>query len=106
MTKISITIDEKKHTVRLPYPSSREAIVDDIHECPACGVKFPLDGQGQPFPPFKVKGKNARHTHDTYVSDGVALCCERYVGKLEMKVDTIFGIEEDERVLNGPWKVY
>lgn len=45
-------------------------------------------------------------SHDTYA--GTALCarCHKPVGKLRVRVSTIFGIEEDEEVLNGRCRVY
>ncbi len=45
-------------------------------------------------------------TYDTYESDGGCICCATVLGKLVVTVSTIFGIEEDERVLSGRCRVY
>jgi len=57
--------------------------------------------------PFCVAG-SGRHIggRDFYVSDAVCLECRERVGEIQVKVETIFGLEEDERMLNGPWRVY
>lgn len=54
----------------------------------------------------KIVGSNPRAPeHDTYESD--AHCaCGKPVGKIRVRVSTIFGIEEDERVLYGRCRVY
>jgi hypothetical protein len=63
--------------------------------CPACGVE-----------PFGVVGKNMHHTFDTYIADGHCTACKAHVGELRVKVNTLFGIDEDEAVLNGRCRVY
>lgn len=45
-------------------------------------------------------------SHDTYRADAVCCGCDAPAGVLRVKVSTIFGIEEDERVLNGRCRVY
>jgi len=65
-------------------------------ECPTCGESS-----------FKVRGTGKRiGAHDEWHADGFAICCDEHVGTLVVKVDTIFGIEEDEAVLNGRARVY
>ena len=63
--------------------------------------------------PFRIGGKGkhiaaGNEGHNTYVAR--AECanpeCNREVGVLAAKVSTIFGLEEDERVTAGPWRVY
>lgn len=57
--------------------------------------------------PFKVRGKGiSSNDRDAYYADGHCVACDNFVGTIRAKVDTLFGIEEDERVLAGPWKVY
>lgn len=67
-------------------------------ECPACGAPAP----------FKVAGKERRvASHDTYVADAHAVCCKKHVGTLRVKVETLFGVAEDEAVLtHGRARVY
>jgi hypothetical protein len=45
------------------------------------------------------------HDHDTYYARAVARCCGAAL-RMETRVDTIFGIDEDERVLRGRPRVY
>lgn len=103
--KITLTIDDVVYQARLPYEEAAFVLVDDIEKCPFCehkngevlGVKMK----------FKVHGRHKRiESHDTYASDAHALCCGKQVGTLRVKMNTVFGVEEDERVLSGPWKVY
>lgn len=57
--------------------------------------------------PLLARGTGIRsHDHDTYYADAVALCCGKPIGRMSTTVSTIFGIEEDERVLNGRARVY
>ncbi len=77
----------------LPYDGCYHVTVDE--PCPSCEHESPL----------KLRGRGEYHSHDTYHATAVALCCGVAVGKLEVKVNTLFGIEEDRAVLNGPWKV-
>jgi hypothetical protein len=54
-----------------------------------------------------IAGKGKRiATRDTYEADAFCVGCGEQVGVLRAKVETIFGLEEDEAVLNGRWKVY
>ena len=65
--------------------------------CPRCLAK-----------PFKVSGKNMRIADDdrSYISDAHCVSCGKYVGSLITVVNTIFGIREDQAVLNGRCRVY
>jgi len=108
--KITIVLDNgTRHKARLPYEGAHH-IELRIAKCPhGCGaICDALDATGAAMPPFiKVAGSGIKHTsRDTYFADAIALCCRRKIGTIETQVDTVFGIEEDERVLNGPWRVY
>jgi hypothetical protein len=47
------------------------------------------------------------HDHDTYRAPAHCCSCGVHVGTITVKVSTIFGIEEDDRVLNhGRCRVY
>ena len=65
--------------------------------CPHCKAAAPM----------AVRGGGIRETtHDTYIADARCVQCGEPMGTLRAKVDTIFGIEEDERVLNSGCRVY
>jgi hypothetical protein len=67
-------------------------------ECPGCGVT-----------PFHVQGGGCVRQPDSYQADGRSLyrangrsvCCGDAVGYIFAVADTLFGLEEDERVLEG-----
>ena len=57
--------------------------------------------------PLVVRGQGInRHDHDTYYADAVCVGCGEAAGELQTKISTVFGIEEDERVLFGRCRVY
>jgi hypothetical protein len=68
-----------------------------IAACPSCGAA-----------PCEVQGTGiTHHNYDTYFAPAVARCCGNGIGTIEAKVDTFFGIEEDEAVLrHGRARVY
>ncbi len=78
-----------------PYHNADHLIVDGA--CPLCGAD-----------PFPVIGKidEQTHTHDTTTAPALSRCCGQRVGKMVVKFSTIFGIEEDNVVLNGRCRVY
>jgi len=100
--KITLVIGDARHNAELPYDGATHVTcnADCPHGCirpSELGLKLRM----------KVRGNGIqRRTHDTYFARAVALCCDKEIGTLETRVDTIFGIEEDERVTSGPWRVY
>ena len=54
----------------------------------------------------RVSGSEMRRGHDEYVAVARCYGCKAFCGTLYAKVDTIFGIEEDDAVLNGRARVY
>ncbi len=94
--KITIVLDDgTRHKANRPHSESTYVTIP--HACPACAKAAPV----------RISGTGIEHTsRDTYFAGAVALCCKKWIGTIETKVDTMFGIEEDERVTNGPWKVY
>lgn len=80
---------------RVPFPGADHVVVEGA--CPACGAV--------PFHAAGIKGTVARG-HDTYTANAGCLVCGIPSGQLVARVDTIFGIEEDERVLMGRCRVY
>jgi len=53
-----------------------------------------------------VRGGEVTIGHDTYTAPCQCCDCDEIIGTLVVKVSTIFGIEEDARVLNGRYRVY
>lgn len=82
----------KRHAVRVAENGEFVTLTN----CPECG-------SGEPT----IRGTGiTHHDHDTYYARAVARCCGSSFG-METKVDTIFGIEEDEAVLlRGRARVY
>jgi hypothetical protein len=82
----------RPHTSECVYPTAEGT-------CPGCGVS-----------PFWLCGNYARpnpnRPYDELRSGGKCVKCGDSVGWVYTRVDTIFGIEEDRRVLAGRWKVY
>lgn len=92
--KITVEIDGVTH--KAPIPGDRPHLELDM-ACPRCAAPAPL----------RVAGKG-RHieSHDTYAADGFALCCRAPIGTIRTVVETLFGLEEDEAVLEGRPRVY
>lgn len=59
-----------------------------------------IDGAAQ------VRGDQPTTNYDTYTSIARCVGCGVVLGTLEVKVDTVFGIEEDLRVCGSGIKVY
>lgn len=79
---------------KLPYPTAQH--VDVSGACPKCDAS-----------PWRAQGAGDRQRgHDTIDERCRCLECGAIVGRIVVTVDTIFGIEEDERVLNGRCRVY
>ena len=83
-------------TVRSVEPQDSGDRAHATGACPRCGAE-----------PFAIAGRGRRiEGHDTYVAYGHCLACREYVGQIRARVSTIFGVEEDERVLGGRCRVY
>lgn len=96
MTKIWLeTRDDKPRKLALTtaYPGAVTATCEEA--CP-CGSSA-IVGDGLTRVPAE---------RDEYISKGFCAGCRSRRGTIHAKVDTLFGIEEDERVLGGPWRVY
>ena len=58
---------------------------------------------------MRIQGRGPRIAADdrAYVAEAYTECCNRHVGTMRYEPDTIFGIREDEAVLNnGRARVY
>lgn len=99
--KITVNINAGRYNANVPFEGADHVVVGGVDKCPSCGRECEKET------PFKVRGTgNHPIDHDTFSANAVALCCGAWVGTIRVKVDTIFGIEEDRRVLNGRCRVY
>jgi hypothetical protein len=90
--KIAVRVDDEERSCSLP---ENERWIDVNGCCPACKAKE-----------LRVIGEKARQEigHDTVTAP--ALCCGAKIGTVHVTLSTIFGLEEDERVLHGRPRVY
>ena len=63
--------------------------------CGACGKDLEVVGKGISIGGF-----------DYYRASGFCKECRAPVGEIRAYMDTLFGVEEDDRVLNGRCRVY
>ena len=93
--KVGLRVDER---TLVAQSTDSQAATFDV-PCPHCGVR-PLRARG--------RGIHAREhaAYVAYVADADCVVCSKPVGVLRVEVSTIFGIDEDERVLNGRCRVY
>lgn len=92
--RIILTIAEKNHVMRVPYPDAPFVVSNDDLRCPHCDTEI------------KARMPHPTIEFDTYRGDAVCAGCDRKIGHMTAKVSTIFGIEEDRRVLEGHCRVY
>ena len=72
-------------------------------------VRFPVPcpGCSPRAEEIRVRGTGiSRRTHDACIAAAVCASCGGKMGEIVARVDTIFGLEEDERVLRGRPRVY
>jgi hypothetical protein len=94
--KIFLIIDGKRFKVTEPFAGSAHAIVEN-EACPHCKVT-----------PFRIAGSGKQITTDdrAYEAEGFCLDCLKHVGTIRAEPSTLFGLHEDEAVLNGRCRVY
>ncbi len=95
MSVKAITLTVQQDDVRKVESRGDAALAEGA--CPKCkATPFMIAGGGQ-----RIEG------HDTYAADGACLSCRKPIGVIRAKVSTLFGLEEDERVLyHGRARVY
>jgi hypothetical protein len=108
IVEITVEIDGTRHPAKCPYVDAEFVIVEGVccpHETEA-EKKLPEDKRthGELFCVFGT-AKHAEE-HDTWAARAYCRACKQSVGTIRVKIKTIFGVEEDERVLNGRWRVY
>lgn len=87
--------DGNEYEAKIPFVNCAYVVVPlGESQCPKCNA-------------IKVRGGGkSRESDDTWRADAYCLECREPRGMLRVRVDTLFGIEEDERVLNGRCRVY
>ena len=86
----------KVQELKLPFPEADAAVVQPPAPCPHCGAEE-----------MKVQGTGKHiESQDTYASNAITTCCSKHVGTIRAKVNTLFGIEEDERVFSMGVRIY
>jgi hypothetical protein len=94
---VRITCEVNGKVLSCCAPHAACAHVEADVDCHGCERKGPLEIVGT---------GNVVRGFDTYTTQAKTLCCGAVLGELRVTVSTIFGIEEDERVLNGRARVY
>lgn len=96
--KITLTLNNGDvRSAKRPYENADHAVASGA--CPGCKAEpFKVAGCGKSIDPDR--------RHDTYRADAVCIACSGHVGILRVKVDTLFGIEEDERVASMGIRIY
>jgi hypothetical protein len=96
--KVHVQIGEVRRSASLPHEGANHVRVDG--PCPACGA----EDAGA----FACLGQKSEQVigHDTIEAPALALCCGATVGRLVVKLGTLFGVEEDRAVLHGRARVY
>ncbi len=94
--KITLRLDDSSiRPVHVPHDGADHAIADGA--CPSCKAS-----------PFRVQGSGNHVAADdrAYEAHGQCLTCSAWVGTIRAEVSTIFGIREDQAVLQGRPRVY
>jgi hypothetical protein len=95
--RITVQIGDVRHTATKPHEEAEYCVVDIA--CPHCKVTpLKVSGHGKSIDP------DARH--DTWRADGSSVCCNVQIGTIRVKVSTLFGIEEDQRVYSMGIRIY
>ncbi len=95
MKILLIVKDGPRRKCVLPYTGCKH--VDVEGSCPACLRSDFIVAGGDPHPSADDRA---------WECDACCLACKVLVGTLRVEPSTIFGVTEDERVLNGRVRVY
>lgn len=92
---VTVVLEGRRLATYPPAPGAPHVALR-AEQCPACGREgCAARGLGV-----------ARHDRDTYYAPGQLVCCGAAV-EIQARVDTLFGIEEDEAILvHGRARVY
>lgn len=92
--KVTFKMGDKSYKIKKGDFPSLTAAIDNVI-CPHCQEPLEVQGTGK-----RISG------YDTYTADAVCVKCQRLVGELVAKVNTLFGLEEDNRVFSMGVKIY
>ena len=94
--KITIVTKGGTFKARLPYKGADSVFVSrEAHDCPETGGDE-----------ISVYGGTTHNDHDTHYAKCYCRVCGESVGQIQVKVKTLFGIDEDRAVLQGRPRVY
>lgn len=94
--KIAIHIEGETEPREASLPDRSSSFVVASGACPLCR-----------HAPLHASGSGEQVTgHDTITSACVCRTCDKRIGSIVVTMDSLFGIEEDRRVLNGRCRVY
>lgn len=88
-----VTLTDREGQVHDLEPTEGGQFAEAPEPC-ACGSRL-VGGTGREV-----------ESHGTYRARGLCAGCREPRGVIRAQVETVFGLEEDERVLAGPWRVY
>jgi hypothetical protein len=101
--KHTLTLNDGTKRKITPHANGERASATGA--CPVCGAVAPPGGDSFPVA-GTGKSIDPDNRHDTYRADAVCLLCDAHVGVIRAKVDTLFGIEEDEAVMRLGVRIY
>ena len=84
--------DGRRLLCHQPYPRADYVLTERSCECGSTGVRGTTGAQ--------------REGDYGYRSNAVCIFCGKEAGTLHVQVSTLFGLDEDERVLEGRCRVY
>jgi hypothetical protein len=90
--KITLKTDERKLKATWPFEGAEHVMVTVPCVCGSNAVRG--------------NGAGRIETDWTEEEDAVCAACRKPRGRLYVVLETLFGREEDARVLNGRWRVY
>lgn len=92
---MKITLTDSKEIRLAVQPFDGATFVRVEGDCRAC--RAPLDVRC---------ARSAHESRDVIIGEAACVACNAPAGTLRVEIQTLFGPEEDECVLRGPWKVY
>lgn len=93
--KVYLYRDGHKRVLLPPASEGMSSVEVKGETCPHCKE------------PLKVAGAKMRiGGHDFYTAEAGCISCGAYLGELRAYISTIFGLEEDRRVLSSGVRIY
>jgi hypothetical protein len=87
--------DGARKPIATPFDGADHATCEG-EVCPTCKAPLKLVGSG----------KSPSQDDRAWEAQGYSACCKAHVGLIRVETDTLFGVREDEAVLNGRCRVY